>query len=96
MVGNLNAKAIRAFIHELFQTQYSRLLEKQLEEVKLERDYFKGRAERLDMLLLSRPQPIRYALPTDDKIHVGGRKTLAQLQKDLTEQEQREQSKKEN
>ena len=81
----MNARAIRQFIHELFQSQYSRLLEQQLIEARTERDYFKGRMERIEQMRYSAPviQPI----PTIPSGPVVGRKTMAQLQQEQTEKD---------
>jgi hypothetical protein len=83
----MTATAIRQFLHSLFQSQYSHSLELQIQDLKQEREYFKGRAERLEMMILNRfqPQPIRIVQP--EGIPTGGRKTMAQLQQELTAQE---------
>jgi len=90
-----NAKAIREFIHALFQSGYSRLLEQQIIELKQDRDYFKGRAERLELILTSRFSPVvpSYNSPS---IPVQQRPSMAQLQKELDEREAQSEKTKEN
>ena len=56
------AQLIRDFIRTLIGSRYIAQLETDLIQMRQEREYFKGRAERLEMLFLSRPrQPEPYS-----------------------------------
>jgi hypothetical protein len=85
----MSAQAVRDFFRQLFGSRYIAQLELDLIAMRQEREYFKGRAERLEMMLMERryPQPAPLAHPT---VPLEGRKTLAQLQKELTEREESE------
>lgn len=91
----MNAKDIRDAIETLFSSRLVVQLRHDLEEARAQRDYFKGRAERLE-LLLTQPRLANRDLdnpssPQHPRSHsvVGGRKTWGQLvaerRKDLAE-----------
>ena len=73
---------IRAWLRGLFATRYSMQLEADLAEMKRERDYFKGRAERLELMLMPNRNPIAAVKP---ELHPA-RKTWAQVQEDHARQ----------
>ena len=82
------ARRIRDFFETLFPNKLVLQLRDELNETRHERDYFKGRAERLE-LLLTQPRVANRDLapgpqagsPTTPRAHpvVGGRKTWATL-----------------
>lgn len=59
----MNAQTVRQFLATLFTGRYVRSLEQHIEELKQERDYFRGRAERFEMRLLPERKPIAPTLP---------------------------------
>ena len=92
----MTAQTIREFLHTLFTRRLVLNLEEQIIEARKERDYFKGKAERLGMLLEGKlsvagrvPEMPRQPLPLVPK-----RKTLAQLQAEM-DAEDSERAKKE-
>ena len=85
---------IRAWIRGLFASRYSMQLEADLAEAKRERDYFKGRAERLELMLMPNRNPI---VAADKPVLHPARRTWAQVQEDHARQMAEAQSeKKEN
>jgi hypothetical protein len=81
------AQLIRDFFHTLFHST-------RIEELKAERDYFRGRMERIELILMQRLQPPRMVVP---ELHPQPhRKTLAELQAELTAKESQEAKQKEN
>lgn len=85
---------LRQFLHGLFGSRYVMQLEQDVAEVKRERDYFKGRAERLELMLLPNHNPIaRQAVQT--KLQAPMRKTWAQIEAENAK-ELAETAKKEN
>jgi hypothetical protein len=88
----MNAQSIRDFFRQLFGSRYIAQLELDLIAMRQEREYFKGRAERLEMMLMQRVAPRIQAGEsiTSEHIPQNTRKTLAQLQKELTEREESE------
>jgi hypothetical protein len=92
----MRARDIREFIHALFQSGYSRLLEQQIIELKQDRDYFKGRAERLELILTSRFSPVVTNTYTSNAQAVPQRPSMAQLQRELDEREAQSEKTKEN
>ncbi len=90
------AQLIRDFIRTLIGSRYIAQLETDLLQMRQEREYFKGRAERLEMMILSRPRaPERQEYPSH-ALPETRRKTMAELQKELTEREQAEEAKRSN
>jgi hypothetical protein len=85
------AQLIREFIRTLIGSRYIAQLETDLIQMRAEREYFKGRAERLEMMILSRPRTPEMARgfhePAQYPPSESQRKTLAQLQKELTDSE---------
>jgi hypothetical protein len=89
------AAQIRESLRELFGPTYSELLrqritsdtfqhERELEDVRKERDYFKGRAERLELMLI--PDRARPSLATFvDPNLVVGRRTWDEIQREHEE-----------
>ena len=83
------ARRIRDFFETLFPDKLVLQLRDELNETRHERDYFKGRAERLE-LLLTQPRVANRDLSAPagpgerpvHPLHVGGRKTWAQLVKE--------------
>ena len=81
------AKRVRDFFETLFPNKLVLQLRADLDETRHERDYFKGRAERLELLLVSRRapglDPGGNSAPQPDRVHiggtVGGRKTWQQV-----------------
>lgn len=72
------AQRIRSFLHELFASRYSGELEREIEDLKRERDYFRGRAERLELRLMPSQSPA--VIPSN--FRPVGRKTFAQVQEE--------------
>lgn len=74
----------RDAVQSLLTSRYTRSLESRIAELKDERDYFKGRMERIEQM--------RYApVVAPAQVSVGpvvGRKTMAQLQQELADKEQ--------
>lgn len=90
----VNAQSIRDAIETIFTGRLVLQLRADLEEARAQRDYFKGRAERLELQLLQPRSAARQAEANDPpRTHnsrvVGGRKTWGQLvaecRKDLAE-----------
>lgn len=83
------AVRVREFLRALFGSRYIAQLETDLIAMRQEREYFKGRAERLEMILLGRPMravPMLEERPRD-MAPEKRRRTLDELQKELTERE---------
>lgn len=82
------AACIRDFIETLFSSRLVVQLRHDLDEARSQRDYFKGRAERLELQLLQPRIAARQAdaNPAEPRAHptgtVGGRKTWQQLIKE--------------
>ena len=81
------AQAIRDFFSILFQSKLVVELRREIEDIKTERDYFRGQFER--MQLIANPPRIvstqpRTAAPAG-ATRPGGRKTFAQLQAENTQ-----------
>jgi hypothetical protein len=80
----MTAQNIRNFFETLFTGRLVLQLRADLEEARCQRDYFKGRAERLELQLLQPRSAARQQEASDPpRIHntrvVGGRKTWGQL-----------------
>jgi len=74
---------VREFFRTLFGSRYICRLEQNIEELKNERDYFRGKCEKLELKILTPPPPIiRPPLKMEPV-----RKSLAQLQEELRLQE---------
>jgi len=79
---------LRDFLRILFRSTATRLREERIADLEQQRDYFKGRAERLELMMMrpgllstpSRPEP-------DAQTFRPSRPSLAQLQQELTERE---------
>ena len=82
------AQLIRDFIRTLIGSRYIAQLETDLIQMRQEREYFKGRAERLEMLFLSRPRQVEhYSRAEAAELRGNRRRTLQELQQELTESE---------
>lgn len=66
----MTAQSIRDFLRTLFTGRYVRSLEEHIAELKQERDYFRGRSERLELMLLPnrRSMPTASAQPANDNL----------------------------
>ena len=82
------AACIRDFIETLFSSRLAVQLRHDLDEARSQRDYFKGRAERLELQLLQPRIAARQAdaNPAEPRAHptgtIGGRKTWQQIVSD--------------
>ena len=72
------ADRIRAFIDSLLPNRVVLLLRAELAEARKERDYFRGRCERLELMLVPNPAPRIVRQPAGTQ--PVGRKTWAQVQ----------------
>lgn len=80
------AQNLRLFLKELIGSRYITLLEKELAEMRAEREYFRLKADRLEMMLLSRiyPAPMTAPYPASGwKDIPARRKTLSELQAEM-------------
>jgi hypothetical protein len=60
-------------------------------ELRVEREYFRGKADRLEMMLLSRTYPQTYPqVPRPEVVSTPRRRNLVELQAELTEKELKE------
>jgi hypothetical protein len=72
---------IRDWLRSLFATRYSMQLEADLAEARRERDYFKGRAERLELMLLPGRNPVTVRAAVQPLQNMG-RKNWAQIEQE--------------
>jgi len=72
------ADRIRSFFDSLLPRRAVLLLSAELAEARKERDYFRGRCERLELMLVPSPAP-RIVRPTGTQVPIG-RKTWVQVQ----------------
>jgi hypothetical protein len=75
----VNAQSIREFIDTLFISRLTLQLREDLAELRADRDYFKGRAERLELMLLEAQRPVRFNTAPPGTPLVG-RKSWSQIQ----------------
>jgi hypothetical protein len=93
----VTAQSVREFLRTLFRSTATRLREEQIADLKDQRDYFKGRAERLELILMAPGRMIVPAsIPEPHPAYRPSRPSLAQLQKELTESEEAAAKPKEN
>lgn len=84
---------IREFFRTLFGSRYVSQLEKDIDEMRKERDYFRAETQRLMLFTQQRPQPARpdwREIPPAGAKLVGGRKTWAEIQRDWREEQQKQ------
>ncbi len=81
------AQWIRDFFHILFHS-------KRIAELQADKEYFKGRMERVELILMQRWQPVKMAVP-QNLASQSHRKSLAELQAELTAKETQESKSKE-
>ena len=80
---------IRDWLRGLLGSRYAMHLEAELDEMRSERDYFKGRAERLELMLLPKRQEQSAASVSAASV---GPKSWLQVQQEWDEQQQAEQA----
>lgn len=78
---------VREWIRGLIGSRYAMHLEAELAEMRSERDYFKGRAERLELMLLPKRQELS---ATGVGAASVGPKSWIQVQQEWQEQQQAE------
>lgn len=80
-------KPLRQFIADLFgpgpRTLYELVLKEQLAKAEKERDYFRTRAERLELRLI--PEPVQHPIRPPSNTTAVPRKTWAQVQAEHAE-----------
>ena len=81
----MTAQSVRDFLHTLFTRRLVLNLEEQIIEARRERDYFKGKSERLELVLESKLSVLNRApsLPQSPLPMIPRRKTLSQLQAEM-------------
>lgn len=80
---------IRAAIISLFGSRLVVELRAEIEDLKTQRDYFRTRAERLELIVLA-PKMKEPVVPRIEAQVVTGRKTWKQIQEEHAEQHKRE------
>lgn len=83
----MTGEQIRGWIRGLIGSRYAMHLEAELSEMRTERDYFKGRAERLELMLLPKRQ-VESTMPAS--VANVGPKSWIQVQQEWDEQQQAE------
>ena len=86
----MTAQTIREFFSVLFGSRRVELLERELIEARKERDYFKGRCDRLELMLLTPRTPANILPRNQANPQAVGRKTWAQVQREDFERQMKE------
>lgn len=76
---------IRSALDTLFPNRIVLSLTAQIEDLKRERDYFRGRAERLELRLLPDPVARDKKINAGEPVTIGGHKSWRQVQAEHTE-----------
>lgn len=81
---------VRSAINTLLGSELVVELRREIEELKTQRDYFKARADRLELVLLAPKVMSQPPAPRSDAQIVTGRKSWKQIQEEHAEQHKRE------
>jgi hypothetical protein len=97
----LTVNSFREFLRTLFRSTATRLREERIADLEQQRDYFKGRAERLELILMQSgrmnvPEPFPKDFIPAYNAQRSSRLSLAELQRQLTESEEAAAKPKEN